>query len=32
MKIGKLRKFQLNRKQNQWKINGRKEILDLENK
>ena len=27
-KIGKFRNFQLNRK----KINGRKEILDLENK
>ena len=32
MKIGKFRKSQLNRKQNQWKIIGRKEILDLENK
>ena len=32
MKIGKFRNFQLNKKQNQWKIKGRKEILDVENK
>ena len=32
MKIGRFRKIQSNSKQNQWKINGRKEILDLENK
>ena len=32
MKIGKFREFQFNRKQNQWKINARKEILNLENK
>ena len=32
MKIGKFKKFQLNRKQNQWNIKRIKEILDLENK